>query len=103
MEINNKYKIGEKVFYPGADLNRIASGKIEKIIVNADESISYGTDTAYGVKETDCSKSNKEAKERLLDMMMEKQEKVNEQIDKAIEKVTKTKPKDLEKEISLDS
>lgn len=104
MKIKNKFEIGETVYYPGADLNKIAEGKIEKIIIGEDELISYGTDAAYGVKESDCSKEPQEAKERLLEMMGEKQERINDQIDKAIEKVNETKPEELLKEpINLDS
>lgn len=103
MKINNKFGFGEKVYFPGADLDKINSGKIEKIIISEDDSISFATDSAYGVKESDCFKTNKEAKERLLEMMEEKQDNINEQIDKAIEKVSNTKPKDLEDKVNLDS
>lgn len=100
MKINNKYDIGDKVVYPGADLGN--PGIIESTITGVayyeedeQEILTYKTEHSYGVREEHVSKSTGKAKKKLIKMMQDKKAEINEQIDNAIKTIEDTKAKEL--------
>lgn len=100
MKINNKFEIGQKVVYPGADMGNPTL--IESIIVGVSlwvdegvETITYRTEFSYGVAEKHLAKTKNGAKKKLLQMMREKEKEIKAQITKAIETIEKTKASDL--------
>jgi len=96
MELNNKFNIGETVFYPGADLGNglIFKSTITGIKVTQDSPevaehdgalrLIYSTEHSYGVKETDLFTEPDNAKDRLLEIYGENKEKICKQIDDAV-------------------
>ena len=101
MKLDNKYNIGDEVFYPAADLR---SGKLIKSVVTGflitevggKPEIAYQTkDSAYAIKETDVFDSAFSAKERLVEVFKEYRKKVLESVDKAIKEAKKAKPEDI--------
>lgn len=100
MKINNKFKIGSKVKYPGADLS--APSIIESTITgvsyyveNEAELISYRTEHSYGVREEHLSKTNNGAKKILIKLMEQKRDEFLSKFDEAIKLTKDMSPKEL--------
>lgn len=101
MKIENKFNIGDVVFYPAADLR---SGKLIKSFVTGflitrvgdQEEIAYQTkDSSYAIKDTDVFKGALEAKNRLVEVFKEYKVKVLKSVDDAIKSAKKAKPEDI--------
>jgi NACalpha-BTF3-like transcription factor len=101
MRIDNKFNIGDSVFYPAADLR---SGKLIKSLVtgllitrvgDVDE-VAYQTkDSAYAIKDTDVFDNVVEAKGRLVEVFKEYRTKVLKSVDDAIKAAKKAKPEEI--------
>lgn len=100
MEISNKFKLGDVVYYPSADLRaaRVFKSAVTGIIVtNVDgkQGIIYQTGQSYGVSEEDMFRTAKPAKRRLIKILQEKKKAIAKDIEDAIKKVGDTKTIDL--------
>lgn len=101
MKINNKFDIGQKVVYPGADMGNpsIIESTITGVSLwvgeDGTETVSYRTEHSYGVREEHLSKTKNGAKKKLLKMMTDKQKEIQDQIVHAIGLIKDTKAKDL--------
>lgn len=107
MEISNKFKLGDVVYYPSADLR---AAKIFKsvvtgiVITNLDgkEALIYQTGQSYGVDEADMFRTAKPAKRRLLKILQEKKKAIGKDIEEAIKKVDAMKTVDLVYDLTAD-
>jgi hypothetical protein len=104
MKINNKFELGETIFYPAADLGspRLIESEITGVSLwvndtdeEESETIVYRTKHSYGVTQKHVAKSARTAKKKLLDMMKQKEKDINKQVKEAIKAVDEMSPKEL--------
>jgi predicted hydrocarbon binding protein len=100
MRIKNKYKLGEEIFYPAADLraSRVFRGEITGIVVQEEEGeeiVAYQAGQAYAVRESDSFEKPEKAIERLVEILEEKKQEIIEDIDGAIVKIKEMEQDDI--------
>lgn len=89
MKINNRFEIGDVVFYPSADLNRatLLKAVVTGLSIYKTEGKlmwAYQTGGTYGVREEDMFKTAKPAKRRLIQILKEKKTNISKNIDEAV-------------------
>lgn len=89
MEINNKFNIGDVVFYPGADMRmaRVIKSVVTGFKVTKEKediNLVYITEDSYGVKESDLFTDADNAKDRLLKIYEENKDRIVDEIEKAL-------------------
>ena len=92
MKITNKFNLGDVVYYPSADLRNAQVIKAEVtgvVVTTIDDKVTivYQTGQSYGVSEDDMFKTAGPAKRRLIKVLKEKQDEINDDIKAAIKKI----------------
>jgi hypothetical protein len=97
MEIKSKFKLGQEVFYPGADLGNphIIKAKITGVTADIDKATYYNTEYSYRIPEENLRKHKAAAKVRLMNLLEERQNEIIENMKEAIKIVGEKKPQEL--------
>jgi len=96
MEIKNKFKLGDTVYYPGADLGNphIIKAEVTGIVVEKD-GVSYNTLYSFRIPESNITNNKVPAKVKLMKLLKDRQAEIIGNMAEAIETIDKTKAEEL--------